>query len=192
MVLTRRERYIFIGTFLALGVLALDRLALSPLLEHRSAIEAQRASLSAELARARTLMAHRSEMDPRWREMVRAGMKSDPAEAESQVLHAIRDWAEEAGLVLLLLKPDRLTEKPRLPEIVFQAAGTGNMRGVVRLLWRIQTAAIPVKATEMQISARKDGLDDLSFQLRISTVYAPSPAAIVAAANPRPDTSGGP
>lgn len=192
MVLSRRERYIFIGTLLALGLLALDRLALSPLLEHRSAIEAQRASLSVELARARTLMTRHSDMDPRWREMVRAGMKSDPAEAESQVLHAVRDWAEEAGLALSLLKPDRLPEKTRLPEIVFQAAGTGNMRGVARLLWRIQTAPIPIKAIETQISARKDGLDDLSFQLRISTVYAPPPPATVAAANPRPGTFGGP
>jgi len=192
MVLSRRERYIFIGTLLALGALALDRFVVSPLLEHRSSIEAQRADLSSELARAQMLTARRPEADSRWQEMVRAGMKNDPAEAESQILHAIRDWAEEAGLSLSLLKPDRMAGKTQLPEIAFQAAGTGNMKGVARLLWRIQTAAIPIKVTEAQISARKDGLDDLSFQLRVSTVYAPAQPAAVASAGGHPDLSGGP
>ena len=191
MVLSKRERYVFLGTLIAVGALALDRFALSPLLDQRSATKTQSASLARQLARAQGLMEHRDRAAPKWREMIQAGMKNDPAEARSQVLHAVRNWAEASGVALSLLKPERLTEKKQLPEIVFQASGTGTLSAVAKLLWRMQTATIPVKITEMQIGARKEGMDNLSFQLRISTVYAPGPSAPAAAARVRSGAPGG-
>jgi hypothetical protein len=187
MVLSRRERYVLIGTLVAVGALAADRLVMSPLLNRVNETQARRDNLLSELERAKTLLSYRHDLAPRWRQMVQTGMKNDPAEAESQVLHAIRDWAEESGLSLSLLKPDRLTEKTRLPEIGFQASGTGTMNGVARFLWRARTASIPIKVAEVQISARKEGTDDLSFQLRLSTVYAPARPATAATAAARSD-----
>ncbi|HOF19029.1 MAG TPA: hypothetical protein PK082_08970 [Phycisphaerae bacterium] len=177
MVLSKRERYVLIGTCVAVGALALDRFVVTPLLDRRSEAETQRTNLTRKINQARTLIERQRLLTPRWQEMLRTGMKSDPAESESQVLHALRNWAEECGITLSLLKPERLTEKSRLPQIAFQASGTGNMNAVARLLWRIQTAKSPLCATEVQISARKEGSDDLSFQLRLSTVYSPSQPA---------------
>jgi hypothetical protein len=62
---------------------------------------------------------------------------------------------------------------------------------VARLLWRVQTATIPIKVTELQISARKEGTDDLSFQVRTSTVYAPPRSARATPAGARSNLSGG-
>ncbi|HAU37952.1 MAG TPA: hypothetical protein DCX07_09585 [Phycisphaerales bacterium] len=191
MVLTKRERYVLIGTCLAVGALALDRFVVSPLLDRRAEAEAQRTSLTRKLNQARALLERQRLLTPRWQEMLRTGMKSDPAESESQVLHALRNWAEECGITLSLLKPERLTEKSRLPQIAFQASGSGNMNAVARLLWRIQTAGSPLRATEVQISARKEGSDDLSFQLRLSTVYSPSPTAKPAPADGKTGAPGG-
>ncbi len=190
MVLSRRERYVLIATAAVVAVLALDRLAVSPLLARRAKTGAERDRLVSERDRANVLLARREQLAPRWRQMEATGLKSDAGEAESQILHAIRDWAEEAGVSLSLLKPDRLAEKSRLPEIAFQASGTGKMGSVARLLWRVQTATIPIKVTEIQLSARKEGVDDLSFQMRISTLYAPSRTAQVPAAVARSDRPG--
>src|SRR5258707_1138354 len=41
MILSRRERYIVIGTVAVVGLLALDRLFLTPLIERRQVIDAQ-------------------------------------------------------------------------------------------------------------------------------------------------------
>ncbi|MGA2266447.1 MAG: hypothetical protein ABSH10_08475 [Phycisphaerae bacterium] len=188
MVLSKRERYALIGTAVAVTVLAVDRLAVAPLLAWRSRTDDERAHLTSEWDRATALLARRDQVASHWRQMVASGMKSDPGEAESQVLHAVRDWAEEAGVSLSLLKPDRLAEKSPLPEIAFQAFGTGKMKAVARLLWRIQTAAIPLKVTEVLLSTHKEGTDDLSFQLRLSTVYAttqPAPASLAARSQPQ-------
>jgi len=191
MVLSKRERIVFFATLAALGILGLDRLVLTPLLTRYAETQVQRTRLKAELDRTQSLIARRRLAAPRWRKMMQTGMKRDPAEAESQLLHALRDWGEESGVAWSLLKPDRLTEKTRLPEIALQASGTGPMRAVAGLLWRIQTASIPIKVTEMHLNSRKEGTDDLALQLRVTTVYLPArPTPASAPAEPGDDAGG--
>jgi len=190
MELSSRERYVSIAAVLAVGAMALDRLAISPLLNERDATAAELSQLTVKLAHCRSLIDQQRLLVPRWGQMLREGLKGDAAEAESQVLHALRDWSEQAGISLSLLKPDRLTGKSPLPEIAFQASGTGTMRSVAMLLWRVRTAHMPIRVTEVQIAARREGLGDLSFQFRLSTVCAPFAAAPPAAAS-RPASTGG-
>ena len=192
MVLSQRERYILIVATAMVGVLALDRFVLAPLLDQREKTQTQIQKLKGQLSDSNSVIARRPAMAAKWQEMVRAGLKSDPAEAESQVLHLIRQWAEDSKLTLSLLKPDRLTEKSRLPVIAFQASGAGRIEGVSRLLWRIQTSSAPIKISEVQISSRKEGTDDLTFQLRLSTVYSlPAGSSPAGLPSTRPQRSGG-
>lgn len=194
MVLTTREKYIGITAAAAVGVWALYSLV-SSYLAQRDVTEAGKARLVAEVSRQQELISMRRQADARWRQMLQSGMKSEAAEAESQILHAIRDWAEESGVSLSLLQPDRRTEKSRLPQIQFQADGTGTMQSIGRLLFRVQTATIPIKVTEMRVVARKVGTDDLSVHLGLSTVYAPGhaiPATVPAVASPAAPTPAAP
>jgi len=176
MALSTRERYILIGAMGALGVLALDRLVVEPLLDLRDGAESARQAKAAELAHAQDLINQSAHLSPRWNQWTRTGLKSDPAQAESQAMHALRDWAQEAGVELTLLKPERPTDKKRLPSVEVQAAGTGNMQSVAGLLWRIQSASLPIRLSEVQIATRKEGVDDLMVTLKLSTVYKPADA----------------
>lgn len=189
-VLSKRERYIAIGTMIALGLLAIDRFAVQRLTDFLEYTDGEKVRLSKELGIAGMLMSHRGELKPAWENRVKTGLKSDVAEARSQILHSIKDWAAESGIALSLIKPEQLTEKGKLPQIAFQASGTGNMEAVARLLWRIQSAKIPIRVTEMQLGARKEGVDDLSVAIRLSTVYSPPPPATSASAIPPISTGG--
>jgi hypothetical protein len=186
MVLSRREKYVFIGAVLLLVWLVLDRFALSRLLASRTESESQKKALLADLNRAGATLRHSQQLSPRWQEMTRTGIKGEPGEAESQIFHTIHAWAVETGVSLSLLRPDRLTEKTVLPEIAFQAVGTGSMESIAKLLWRIQNATIPVRVTELQLAARTEGADDLSVQMRLSTVYLPGARRPVVQTAPAP------
>jgi len=110
--------------------------------------------------------------------MIAGGLKRDPAEAESQILQAVGDWARDAGLKMSSVKPERMPDKRSLQEISFQAAGTGPMNAVARFLWRLETSKVPIRIKELQLGSRKEGTDDLTLQLRLSTLYqAPEPPA---------------
>jgi hypothetical protein len=193
MVFTKRERTIIVVTLSVLGILGIDRYVLTPLLDRYEQSEVRRESLQAEMVKARSLLERRELIAPRWRQMVTDGLQRDPAEAESQALHAVQDWAADAGLDLSSLKPERareplklepLREKPTLErpremtelrEITLHAAGTGSMAAVSRFLWLVETAPIPIKVKVLQLGARQEGTDNLTLQVRLSTLYLASP-----------------
>ncbi|HUT56433.1 MAG TPA: hypothetical protein VNA25_01010 [Phycisphaerae bacterium] len=191
MILSRRERLIMAATLIAGVALVLDRYAVTPLLDARDAAEAQKQGLLDEMDRARGLLAHERRLSPEWRAMTAAGLRRDPTEAESQVLHAVGDWAREAGLRLSSLKPDRVPAKKHLQEINFQATGTGSMNAVARFLWRVETAGIPIRLKELQLGSRKEGTDDLTLQLRLSTIYQAGQPAAPSEADVPGQTTGG-
>jgi len=183
MTFSKRERIIFVALAAVLAVLVLDWWIVTPLLDRSAEVEARKAVLLSEMANAENLLHRRRVIGPRWRQMLAEGMKHDPAEAESQVLHALGDWAADAGLDLVSLRPERSTKETLLPEIDFRAAGTGSMAAVSRFLWRLETATIPIKVKALQIGSRKEGQDNLSLQVQISTLYFPD------AAQPAPKTT---
>ena len=172
MAFSNREKIIIAATVAALCFLVLSY-GLGRLLNERAAVKDNEALLVAKLAKAGVLFERRRMLEPRWRQMLAGGLRSDPAEAESQLLRALRDWSVEVGVKLSSLRPDRSGEKSKLPEIIVHAAGSGSMSSVSRLLWRIETARIPVKIRMLQLGSRKDGTDDLSLHLRVSTLYCP-------------------
>ena len=45
------------------------------------------------------------------------------------------------------------------------------MEQVARFLWHFETSSVPVCINEMTISSRKDGQDDLSLTMTVSTIY---------------------
>lgn len=106
--------------------------------------------------------------------MLDGGMRRDPAEAESQILRSLRNWSAEARVALSSQRPERSAEKSELPEITVHVAGTGSMATVSRLLWLIETVRVPIKIEMLQLGSRKDGTDDLSLHLKVSTLYVPS------------------
>ena len=81
-------------------------------------------------------------------------------------------------MTLSSLKPERTEKEKDFFKITFRATGGGSMAQVGRFLWRIETAQVPVRVTDVTITSRKPGTDDLAVQLGIATSYlAPEPGA---------------
>ena len=80
-------------------------------------------------------------------------------------------WSQQANLPLVSIRPDRPTDAHGLHEMTFQATADGSMRAVAAFLYRIETASVPVRVRELQIAPRTEGSDDLTVQLRISTLW---------------------
>ena len=171
MILSKRERFFAVAVVLAVALYAVDRLLLSPFMDRQVRLEAERLSVIGDVERATSLFTLERRLIPRWNDMLEGGLKADVFEAESQVLHAVRDWSQEAGLSLSSMKPERVASGEDLQEITFLAAATGPMRAVARFLWMLETTSLPVRVDDLQVGSRTEGKDDLSLQVRISTLY---------------------
>jgi Tfp pilus assembly protein PilO len=182
VILSKRERYIAMFVLVAIAVLVLDRYVLTPYLARRAQLTAAKLSILAELERAQTMFARKTQLSPKWEEMLNSGLKTDAAAAESAVLNALRDWSQESGLALSTLKPERSIQRAELSELTFQAAGVGTMSAVSRFLWRVESSPLPVRVNDLQLGARREGTDDLTLQVRVSALCVAPPPAKPAAA----------
>lgn len=182
MAMSKRERYIGIVTVAVIGIFALDRIVVTPLMDRQSDLKVRLASARDDLASANRLMTTSQRLDRQWHEASGKSLKNNEPEAESQILNSIGEWAQQSGLSVSATKRERTEKEKEFVKITYRATATGSMRQVGEFLWRIQTASIPVRITDISMNSRKDGTDDLAVQLGIATVYLPPPSA---------DTSGG-
>jgi hypothetical protein len=105
------------------------------------------------------------------------------------MFHALREWSQESGFNLSSMKSERPETEKQFQKILVRATGTGSLSQVARLLFRIQTANIPARVVDVQVTSRKEGTDDLALTLGVSTLaLAPSPAGSTGSASQAPST----
>lgn len=166
MILSKRERCIAAITLAAVFFLAFDRFLLSPYLDRRARLLSEKHRLTVELEEARSLFTRRDGNQTQLEKM----LESDTGTVESLTLKSMRNWAEESGLALSMLKPERSARIGPMEELSFQVIGYGSMRAIRDFLWKIESARLPVKISELRLSARKDNSDDLTLQVRVAAL----------------------
>jgi hypothetical protein len=100
-------------------------------------------------------------------------LKIDASTAESQIIRSVGDWAAESRLQLSSVKPDRAEKDKQFQKITFRANAIGSMSAISQFVWKIQTSKIPIRITDITITTRRDGMDDLTLELGISTLFQP-------------------
>jgi hypothetical protein len=173
VLISKRERLIAIGAAATAALLGIDRYLLTPYLEQRSAIAADREQTERRLTEASSLFDRQRRLIGIWTDIQRGGLKGSASQAESQALQAMLDWAKSAGVELAALKPERTTQEGKFQVISFSVTGTGSMTAISRLLWSLESATIPVRVNDMQITPRREATDDLSVRLSVSTLCMP-------------------
>lgn len=175
MAMTQRERYIGIVTLAVVGILLLDRIIVTPLMDQKADLDTKLVSARDDQASANRLFATSRRLDREWHVAAGRSLKSNESEAESQILNAIGEWVQYSGISMSATKRERTEKDKEFVKITYRATATGTMRQVGQFLWKIQTAAIPVRITDISINSRKDGTDDLAVQMGIATIYLPPP-----------------
>lgn len=171
MVLSKRERYIVFAAAATLGLLALDRIIYTPLMERWSDIDKRTATARKELIDANKLIKESRQKSRAWADLGGKRLPGNASEAESQILGSVRDWASESRLSLSSLKPERNEKERDFYRITFRATGSGTMSQVSRFLYLLETASVPARLTDVTLTSRKEGTDDLTINLGVATIY---------------------
>ncbi len=170
MVLSKREKYIAIGVGAAVGLLVLDSLIFAPYFTRRNKITVDRTALNEQTEAAAATLMRQSKLRPVWAEIQQHGLMVDPDVAASQAQKAILDWAHAANVELFSLRNERPAQEGQFQIINFGVTGTGTMNSISKFLWSLETAAIPIRVNDMQITPRREGTDDLSIRLTVSAL----------------------
>lgn len=178
--LSQRERYIAYGVAAVVGLALLDSVLLSPLLARLNEADGRVTRARQELVAADHLFQNSLRARRKWKEMTGGSVQRDASSAESQLLNGARQWAGAAGLTVTSLKPGKADAEKGFEKVVVQVAGTGSMEQAAQFMHAINAARLPVRIADVQLSARKEGTDDLAVQVTLSSIFeppAPPPAA---------------
>lgn len=171
MVLSKRERLILIITLSIIMLFALDRFVLTPVLDARAEIQAERQRLTKEIDKASALLKQKETFGKEWEERINNGLNSDVSSTESIALNALRAWAQNYGMTLSSIKPEREKGEGKMQEIIFNMACSGNMTSVGQFLWQIENTELPLRITEFQLGSREEDGKEMSLQLKLSALY---------------------
>lgn len=171
MTLNTRERYIAIVAGAIIGLLALDQLFYSPLTSRLNAATSARDEARLKVMQADDLMKNDLAARRKWKQMAGETLKTTAPSAEGQLLNAVRDWAQSASLTLNSIKPERSEKEKGFDKILLRATGNGSMQQITRFLYALRTSSIPVRISDLQISTRREGTDELALQVGIATIY---------------------
>jgi type II secretory pathway component PulM len=189
MVLTKRERYVGIATVAVLSILVLDQFILQPAKDRIDKLDADIARAQQEHLNAQQLFNSSRRANRDWKAIAGDAMTRDTGDPESRVLNSVREWAQEEGMRLPSMIPQPAQVERGFSKTVFRATGSGNLSQVGRFLYRVQTASMPLRITDLQITS-KDGTDELSVNFGIATISPipeanrPAPGAAPGGANP--------
>jgi type II secretory pathway component PulM len=189
VVLSKRERYISIGVGAAVTMLVVNYFLWEPYAQRRDEIAQARDDVTRRQSAAVDTFDRQRRLRPIWTEITNGGLKTDPAEADSQARHAVLEWMQTAGVSLKAVNPERTTNVNQFQVISFHVTGSAHMYSLTRLLWSLETATIPVRVNDVQIKPQKEGTDELTVDLSISTLCLPpatAPPGKTPAATPAP------
>jgi hypothetical protein len=170
MVLSKRERYIGLTTVALVGIVGVHWLIVDPLIRRAG-------DLKVLIAEARdTRERHDKDIQTSeraarlWSEMSGRNLPRDASDAD-QMINYLSDWAQDVGLSLSSVKPERSEREKDFHKKTYRATGSGGMGQIGRFLHRIQTASVPVRIADLTLSSRKEGTDDLSLSVGVATIY---------------------
>ncbi|MCX5662293.1 MAG: hypothetical protein NTW19_21650 [Planctomycetota bacterium] len=177
---SKRERTIMIVAGALVGLLALDLFVIEPLLDSGSALADKRALLEAQVARGQQTITAGQKATRQWKEFRAASLGRGASDTGAGLLNTLLEWSRDASLPMQSVRPDRVTDAQGLHELTYQAAADGSMWAMSRFLYRVESAKQPVRPRELQIAARTEGSDELTMQVRVSTLYEDTPAKLEA------------
>lgn len=169
MTLTQRERYIAIATAAVLAVVMVGW-SLIHYISARHDLGEQIDDMQRKLKIINDTRADQFRYSKLFNQMVKDGLKSNPADAKGQVRDALEQWAPASGVSEKSLNDDRYIHDPDFDQISFKLDGSGPMATVVRLLNRCETTTLPLKVAKITISPVSEGRDYVKFELTVSTL----------------------
>jgi len=169
MGLSKRERIIVLATILVVGALVGDRLVLSPVTGRWGELTGSRQQLRSQVVKAQGLLEQRKLIEQNHKTLFE-NLRPE-ADAESRVAEAIDQWSRDARLALSSVTPSRAVGDKGLKEMIFVIAGRGSLDAVAGFLCRAETSELPVKVKYMQLGSTSEAGDNLSLELRLSTLY---------------------
>jgi hypothetical protein len=179
VVLSKREKYIGVGTIAAVAFLGIYSLAVVPYFDQRDQLKRDLKAAQDTLDTNHGLLRAQKNREPEWNTMLNNGLRADDSTARNRTQQMLQNWARAAGINLDSISAEGApSQKGPFGAINFSldfnTAGADSMRQISRFLWSVESASIPIRLNNIRIQSQKEGSDQLNVKLVVSALYMPT------------------
>lgn len=164
----QRQKWLAIAAGAAVGLLALDRLVLTPYFRAWHGRAEAIARYETSVTRGEALLERADLLRQRWARMQQDALPDAHPAAEDVVLKNSARWARESRMVFTSLTPQWRQPAPGYELLECRAGLSGDLGGVARFLYELERDPVAVRIEEFQLDADDDNGRKLNLNLRFS------------------------
>ncbi|MBI3097713.1 MAG: hypothetical protein HYY93_05610 [Planctomycetes bacterium] len=170
MLASGRERTLAFLTAAIVGLLALDRLLLSPGLARWDAQTAGLAEARETLLKHGETLSREEDLRQRWSAMAARLSRVNAENVGTDFLTALKGFARDSGIDFSDIHPNRKVSRGDFDEYTFETSTKCPTRGLSQFLYRIDGSPEFIAIPQFSVTAGNDGPSSLNIALRLSTI----------------------
>ncbi|MBN1517813.1 hypothetical protein JXA32_14710 [Candidatus Sumerlaeota bacterium] len=169
MAFNKRERSLLIIVMLCIGILAGDRLILTPLWNAWSERAERISALEEQLTEDRSLAQRKDSLAATWQDMLDADLPDGTSAAEDAVLKAVSNWSRESRLAVDSLRPSWSTQdKVELPRLDCRLSADGGMSAIAKFVYALEQDPLGIRVEKIELTSLDGAGQNISLDLHFS------------------------
>jgi Tfp pilus assembly protein PilO len=166
--MNNRQRVLIVLAAAALGLLAADKLIITPLTNTWKNRAKEILTLRAQVAEGSSLLRRERAIRGRWNEMQTNTLPDNPSLAQEQVLKAVVNWAQESGASINAITPQWKNDSEEYKTLVCHVDASGTLWTLSRFLYDIERGPMALRLESVDLSSRDNNGQQLTLALQLS------------------------
>ena len=164
-----RQRLLMILAAVAILLLVLDSLVLTPLTKSWQTRTTEIARLQKNVTEGRGVIERAARTQSLWAEMQTQALPKDPAKAEQDLISAFDRWGRATNIELGSIKPQwKRGATNRYSQLECRVDATGSLATLSRFLYEVEKSPLALRVDSVELTSRDDLGQKLTLGLLVS------------------------
>jgi hypothetical protein len=171
-----REKMLAIGAGVALTLLLLNYLVISPLIDGWQSRTKAIKELKDRIANGAMLIRRQDTVEGRWDYMRTNALDSNPTAAERQLFTEFDHWVKQSGATEGSFRPQLQETDDNYSTVDCRADVSGDLQTLLHFFYNMEKDPLGVKIESFELTSRDDNGRQLTLGLDLSGLVLPAPA----------------
>ena len=165
-----RQRRLLLIAGISIGVLALDRFAITPMVDYWQSSNAEISTLRRQIQAGHGSLQITDRARTRWTEVQQAALPTEVAQAEQVLLSSLNEWGRQVGVDISSVKPQwkRGVTSRAYSTLECRIDAAGSLLAVSRFLHAIETSTLALRMDSVELISRDERGQKITAALVVS------------------------
>ena len=168
MKINNRQQLLTIAAMAAVGLLAVDRLAYTPLVKLWKSRSADIVELHGKIAGGTSLIQREQVLRRRWEQMRSNTLPVNSSQAEQQLLKAIDNWSQQSRVSLASIMPQWKHDADDYMTLDCRVEATGDLDTLSQFVYSLEKDPMALKVESLELNSHDNTGRQMTLGLQIS------------------------